>query len=150
MAAEQVEYTNDYYSSTFESAARSKVPSLWMTGCWILTSIPWSRRFDLTGHTATWKPSSANINTTINGWLMGGAQAWGLSVFPLTLNHRSLCQRWRSAWQWADCSGPCECRSFGWRQHSWRASLWALLRWAFSHSGQLRKNSKQTNKIHFF
>ncbi|TNN44109.1 hypothetical protein EYF80_045696 [Liparis tanakae] len=27
--------------------ASSKVPSLWMTGCWILTSMPWSSRLDL-------------------------------------------------------------------------------------------------------
>lgn len=32
---------------TFESVASTKVPSLWITGCWMLTSIPWSSKLDL-------------------------------------------------------------------------------------------------------
>lgn len=35
------------HTGTLESAASSRVPSVWMTGCWILTSIPWSSRLDL-------------------------------------------------------------------------------------------------------
>lgn len=33
--------------STLESVVSSNVPSLWMSGCWMFTSIPWSRRLDL-------------------------------------------------------------------------------------------------------
>lgn len=41
------QYSKCCSSCTFESEASSRVPSLWMSGCWMFTSMPCSNRLDL-------------------------------------------------------------------------------------------------------
>lgn len=98
-------------SCTFESVARSKVPSLCITGCWILTSIPCSRRLDLHRTPTTYCYNS--INRKI--WVVQRAQVW------------PVCPDWH--WPGAICFWI---RDKGWCGDEWTVQVLAnvdLLGW---------------------